>query len=95
MRIGGTDMRALGNVLVSGDHRFTLSERERAVLEALAARRGAVVSRSTLLRTVWGDGTTDAHVVDVTVSRLRRRLGPLGSFVKTRQSRGYWLEATP
>ncbi|MHB8294279.1 MAG: winged helix-turn-helix domain-containing protein [Acidimicrobiales bacterium] len=92
VRLGEVELVTQGNLLIGPGHCYALSARELAVLEVLAARQGAVVSRSALLKSVWGPGMKDAHVVDVTVSRLRRRLGPLGAFVKTRQSRGYWLE---
>jgi uroporphyrinogen-III synthase len=46
------------------------------------------VPRSELARAVWGS-TTDDHVLDVTVARLRRRLGSVGAVVETVPKRGY------
>jgi uroporphyrinogen-III synthase len=74
-----------------------LSGREREVLEVLAARSAAVVSKGELLRKVWGTPDADEHAVEVTVARLRRRLGPAGKAVQTTNRRGYRLvtEAAP
>ena len=58
------------------------------MLESLARRRGAVVSKRTLLEEVWA-GESDGHVVEVTVARLRRRLGPGGTVIETVLRRGY------
>jgi uroporphyrinogen-III synthase len=64
-----------------------LAERERDVLAALVARPGAVVSKDALLERLWPPGT-EAHTVEVTVGRLRRRLaGRLA--VVTVPRRGY------
>jgi uroporphyrinogen-III synthase len=68
-----------------------LTDRERAVLHALADAGGAVVAKDSLLRRVWGDADADAHAVEVTVGRLRRRLGRAGGVVQTVPRRGYRL----
>lgn len=70
------------------------STRERALFEALARPPGAVVFRTALLDRVWGPGS-DPHVLDVTVARLRRRLGPCGVSIQTSPGRGYRLAADP
>lgn len=54
-----------------------LTPRECAVLRLLASRRDEVVTRTQLQREVWGDELSDANrVVDLLVSRLRRKLEP-------------------
>lgn len=60
-----------------GDTELSLSDKEFAVLEYLMTRPGSAVSRSELIEHCW-DSSTDpmSNVVDVTVRRLRRRLGP-------------------
>lgn len=67
-----------------------LTTRERWLLHALVRRRGAVAPRSELARAVWG-AVGDDHVIDVTVARLRRRLGRFGDVVDTVPKRGYRL----
>jgi uroporphyrinogen-III synthase len=65
-----------------------LTTRERWLLDCLLRRRGAVATRSELRRAVWGTSTDD-HLLDVTVGRLRRRLGAVGAMVETVPKRGY------
>lgn len=50
-----------------------MGPRERGVLDLLAHRPGAVVSKVALCRQVWGR-STGLHAVEVTVGRLRDRL---------------------
>ena len=72
-----------------------LPERERVLLAALAERPGAVVSKRALLRRVWGPGENDEHVVEVTMARLRQRLGAAGVGIETVIRRGYRLNMSP
>jgi DNA-binding winged helix-turn-helix (wHTH) protein len=60
------------------------------VFDALVVATRAVVPEATLLRRVW-DGSGDEHAVEVTVARLRRRLGPAGAALCTVPRRGYRL----
>jgi uroporphyrinogen-III synthase len=52
---------------------LSLGARERAVLDRLAQRPGAVVAKSVLRDEIWGTDT-GLHAVEVTVARLRERL---------------------
>jgi two-component system, OmpR family, copper resistance phosphate regulon response regulator CusR len=68
-----------------------LTGREFAVLEALAAEPGQVVSRQQLLSRVWGfDFDPRSNLVEVHVRRLRRKLG--AGWVTTVRGKGYRLE---
>ncbi|HUF33755.1 MAG TPA: uroporphyrinogen-III synthase [Acidimicrobiales bacterium] len=78
-----------GSTAVIDGVAVALTNRERAVLDVLLERPGTVVAKSTLLRQVWGPGEADEHAVEVTVARLRRRLGPAGSAIETAVRRGY------
>ncbi len=72
-----------------------LTAREWAVLEALASRAGRVVSRLDLLEGVWHDtGRPASDSLDVIVSRLRRKLGPLeeGCAIRTVRGEGFVFE---
>lgn len=87
-------VRLQGNLVRVGDRDpVSLTERERSVLEVLSERQGAVVSKAALLQRVWHDGS-DEHAVEVTVGRLRRRLGPAGGSIETVMRRGYRLAAS-
>jgi uroporphyrinogen-III synthase len=90
--LGGYDTTVQGRfVLVDAGDPITLSDRERGVLDVLARRPGAVHSKASLLKAVWGGRESDEHVVEVTVGRLRQRLGPAGEAVQTVVRRGYRL----
>jgi uroporphyrinogen-III synthase len=91
VRFAGDEVTLQGSLAIVGGHEVRLADRERAVLHALADASGAVVTKRALVRTVWGDASADEHTVEVTVSRLRRRLGPAGNAIQTVPRRGYRL----
>jgi two-component system OmpR family response regulator len=75
-----------------GERRVVLSEREFALLERLMRARGEVCTRQVLLQDVWGVSfDPGSNVVDVTVRRLRAKLGP--GTIDTVRNVGYRLEA--
>lgn len=88
------DRRTDGPALWVDDEPVDLSPTELRLFAALAHRPGVVVGKHELLRRVWGDDATDPHVVEVTIGRLRRRLGSAGPVVDTVRRRGYVLRAT-
>jgi uroporphyrinogen-III synthase len=93
--IGGVPVRVQGRqVQVDGGHPVVLSDRERTLLAVLLEGAGAVHSKRDLLRRVWGPNETDTHVVEVTIARLRSRLGPAGPGVETVIRRGYRVSTT-
>ncbi|MBA2325037.1 MAG: response regulator transcription factor [Actinobacteria bacterium] len=66
---------------------------ERTVATALVERFGAVVGRDTLTRRAWPEQRPTRNALDVHMSRLRRRIVPLGLGVRTVRARGYLLQA--
>lgn len=76
--LAGRAVRIQGNIALIDDRSVTLSDREQALLDVLLERPGVVFSKAELLQRVWHDGENDQHLVEVTVARLRRRLGPDG-----------------
>jgi two-component system OmpR family response regulator len=66
-----------------------LTAKEFSVLEHLMLHQGEIVTRSTLLDRVW-DMHFDpgSNVVDVTVTRLRRKLEGAGADVRIASVRG-------
>ena len=92
LNLGGHDVQVQGRfVVIDEGEPIALSDRERGVLDVLAERPGAVQSKAALLKAVWGGGENDEHVVEVTVGRLRQRLGTAGPAVETVVRRGYRL----
>jgi uroporphyrinogen-III synthase len=88
--LGGVAAIVQGTSVAVGTDVVGLSRREAQLLAALVDADGAVVGKDRLVRTVWEPGT-DPHVVEVTVARLRRRLGPAGDALQTVPRRGYRL----
>lgn len=69
-----------------------LTSLEHALLELLMVDRGKVVTRSRILRRVWGtDQDPLTNVVDVYIRRLRRKLKTSGAadMITTVRGRGY------
>ncbi|MBK5222300.1 MAG: uroporphyrinogen-III synthase [Acidimicrobiia bacterium] len=92
LEMAGHSVRLQGRIVsVDGCEPVRLTERERGVLAALATNPGAVLSKRALLRAVWGGIEGDEHVVEVTVGRLRQRLGPAAVGIETVVRRGYRL----
>jgi DNA-binding response OmpR family regulator len=75
-----------------------LTATEFGILATLARDPGVVISRATLLDTIWGrEFVGDDHLVDVHVANLRRKLGDDAErpkFVETVRGFGYRLAAS-
>ncbi|RDI49284.1 response regulator transcription factor [Nocardia mexicana] len=70
---------------------LSLTPKEFAVLELMAARRGTVVSRTELIECCWDEMAEPAsNVVDAVVAKLRRKLGP-PSVIETVRGTGFLL----
>ncbi|PTX54396.1 two-component system OmpR family response regulator [Litoreibacter ponti] len=70
--------------------------RELMLLAALTRPPGSAVSKGQLLDAVYGTGTdADEKVIEVYVSRLRKRLRPHGVSITVRRGIGYALETGP
>ena len=73
--LAGTPLLIQGRlVMVGNDEPVSLTDRERAVLETLAGGPAWWCPSGRCCNEVW-TGESDDHVVEVTVGRLRRRLG--------------------
>ena len=69
-----------------------IPRRELVLLSALVEADGRLVPKSSLLDHVYGVGTeTDEKVIEVYVSRLRRRLKPHGVGIRVNRGLGYSL----
>lgn len=70
--------------------------RELTLLAALAEASGTALSKDQLLDRLYGTGSeTDEKVIEVYVSRLRKRLQPHGVAIRVRRGIGYTLDADP
>ena len=86
--VGGVSLRHQGARLSVDGQDVRLTPRERRLLEVMLATDGAVVSKERLAATAW-DTAVDAHTVEVTVNRLRRKLGTAAPVLVTSNRRGY------
>lgn len=93
--LGGMTVVTQGSVILLEGHAVELAPREHGVFRVLAERPGVVISRPRLLEQVWGSPDTDPHILEVTIGRLRRRLGPLGPALRAVSGRGYRLDPDP
>ncbi|GAB21381.1 putative two-component response regulator [Gordonia polyisoprenivorans NBRC 16320 = JCM 10675] len=73
---------------------ITLTPREYSVLEHLMRRKGTVVSKHSILQSVWDENYTgDENIIEVYIGYLRRRIDqPFGvSSIETVRGAGYRL----
>jgi uroporphyrinogen-III synthase len=89
--LGGSPVSLHGGELRIGEIEISLSAREAGLLGSLLMAAPRVLSKTDLLGKVW-TADTDPHVIEVTVARLRRRLGPFGAYVHVVPRRGYWVQ---
>lgn len=72
------------------DKPIKLMPKEFDLLYLLLKRKGEVLSRSLLAKTVWGqDYTKDTRTIDMTVAHLRNKLGSYGKKIETVEKMGY------
>lgn len=71
-----------------------LTNKEFEVIRLLYNSKGTIVSRSDMLENIWGmNNMSGPRAIDVTVTRLRAKLGSYGSFVSSAHGAGYcWRE---
>jgi len=75
-----------------GGRNLGLTPTEFQLLYILAQNAGHPVNEETLLRRIWGRNHTQVNLVDVTVHRVRKKLGEEGArLLLTVRGRGYML----
>ena len=78
-----------------GNRILDLSLREFDVLKYLIERKGQIFSREKLLQEIWGyEHYGDKRIIDVTVSRIREKIGRSKSdqkILKTKRGIGYYV----
>jgi uroporphyrinogen-III synthase len=91
----GHTIELRGSLLVVAGERARLGDPERLLLETLVQAGGRVVDHAQLMRATWPGVDPDSHRLEAAVARLRRRLGPAASLLKTVRRRGYRIETAP
>jgi DNA-binding response OmpR family regulator len=88
LRAGPLALDLIGRQVRLDDKAIDLSDREFKLMRCLLERQGGTVTRERLLSEVWGiDFDPGTNVVDVSVRRLRRKLGPTA--IETVRNVGY------
>ncbi len=96
LRSGTVEIQIGARRVLSGSRTIALRAKEFALLVALVARQGRVLSRGFLLQHVWAyEPDVASRTVDWHVASLRRRLGRAGSNICTVRGAGYKWELPP
>ncbi len=88
MTLGSVPLIQQGTKVTVDGNQTTLSAREASLLAVLLARRPQVISKRELLTLVW-NGEGEEHVVEVTIARLRAKLGRAAAGIISIPRRGY------
>lgn len=92
-RKGDVAVNTLTRQVFAADRQIMLSSREWAVLEALVARPGAILSRAQLEERLYGwAGDVESNAVEVYIHGLRKKLGT--QFIVNVRGLGYMVEKT-
>lgn len=94
LALGGITMDLRGRTVTVKNEPLELTNKEFALLRAFMESPGAVLTRESLLATVWNSSEpANYKVVDVTVMNLRRKLGAGESLIRSVRSLGYIFTA--
>lgn len=72
-----------------GTQKLSLTKKEYEVLILLLQNMDKILSRETLHKQVWDDADTTDRAIDVTITRLRKKIAPYDKQVITKQGYGY------
>ena len=77
-------------VCIEGEEDITLSKREALLLEYFFRNQNIVLARETLLNEIWGfEFGGEERAVDTLVTRVRKKLGNYGDYIKSIRGVGY------
>lgn len=95
LRFRTLEVDLLTNRVSDGEQVLSLSKTEYAILELLLRNVDNYVSRAEIYRNVWKDDLTKSNerIVDTNISRLRKKLGPLGDYLINRTGLGYMMKS--
>ncbi|MEL6550313.1 MAG: response regulator transcription factor [Pseudomonadota bacterium] len=94
MTIGALTFDLGSRTVLGPDGNLDIPRRELALFESLLRADGRLVSKQALLDSLYGTGSdVDEPVVEVYVSRLRKRLHAFGIEIKVKRGLGYAMQA--
>jgi two-component system response regulator QseB len=90
LALGDVSVNLTQRTVLRGGHAVTLSAREYAIVEALALRPGAILSRGQLEQRMYGWGEeVDSNAVEVHIHAIRKKLG--ADFIRNVRGVGYYV----
>jgi two-component system, OmpR family, response regulator len=91
--IGPLSFDLTARQVLTSDGPLELPRREIAIFEALLMAQSRMLSKQALLDKVYGTGAeVEEQVVEVYISRLRKRLRPFGVEIKVQRGLGYKMQ---
>lgn len=80
------------SLILTDGKQLELTRKEYEILSLLIRNEGKIFSRNEILARVWGDDVivTD-RTVDVTIARIRKKLGDRGVMIRNKSGYGYYL----
>ncbi len=80
------------NLILSEGKPLELTRKEYEILSLFVRNEGRIFPRHEILARVWGDDVivTD-RTVDVTIARIRKKLGDRGNMIRNKSGYGYYL----
>jgi two-component system OmpR family response regulator len=94
LQVGNVRLDLLRQAVQVDETVVRLSRTEFDVLRLLAENEGQVLSRTSILESIWGSTTYHPNVVDQYVSYLRRKLEPAGASARITTARGVGFRLT-
>lgn len=95
LRLGPLELDLVSRQVSVAGEDLALPRREVSLLESLLRAAGRTVSKSELLEQLYGTGAdVEESVIEVHVSRLRKRLRPFGLSIQVRRGLGYTIVET-
>jgi two-component system OmpR family response regulator len=93
VNLGALSLDLTSRQFSGNDQVIDLPPRERALLELLVMRAGKVVAKEAIVQSVTSlEDILSDNAIEQYISRLRRRLQPLGLNLRTVRGLGYLLE---
>ena len=95
-QIGSLSFDRTARTIRGPDGPLDVPRREVSLFETLMLADGRIVSKQVLLDSLYGTGAdVDEPVVEVYVSRLRKRLKPYGIAITVKRGLGYSMQPAP
>ncbi|TFH47048.1 MAG: response regulator transcription factor [Bacteroidia bacterium] len=89
---GGFTIDPENKLVLSDDKALDLTRKEYEILMLFIRNPGKIYPRTDILDRIWGnDVIVTDRTVDVTIARLRRKLGEKGSLIRNKSGYGYFF----